>query len=77
MIGDVRVTRIVELEVPTNPTFLYKEMVPEAFVPYHSWLMPHFVDENGRILMAIQSFVVESERSTHRGRHVHRQRQAA
>ncbi len=60
-VGDVRITRVVEIEMPTNPVFLYPAMVPEAFDPYRHWLEPHFVDPQGKILMAIQTFVVESE----------------
>ena len=60
-IGDVTVTRVTEIETPTNPLFLYPDMVPEAFEPHADWLKPHFMGEEGRILMAIQSFVVESE----------------
>ncbi|HVS64209.1 MAG TPA: MBL fold metallo-hydrolase [Thermoanaerobaculia bacterium] len=61
-IGDVSITRIVEIETPTNPRWLYAEMTPEAFDPYRSWLEPHFLAEKrGLIQMAIQSFVVESE----------------
>ena len=61
-IGDVTVTRMIEIETPTNPLFLYPDMVPEAFTPHEDWLKPHFMGEKeGRILMAIQSFIVESE----------------
>ena len=60
-VGNVRITRVVEIETVTNPTFLYPEMVPEAFKPYAGWLSPRFVDEEGRIIMAVQTFIVESE----------------
>ncbi|MEM1244886.1 MAG: MBL fold metallo-hydrolase [Acidobacteriota bacterium] len=60
-IGEVRVTRVVEIETITNPTFLYREMVPEALAPHGEWLKPHFVDDEGRIIMAVQTFVIESE----------------
>lgn len=60
-IGDVRITRVVEIEMPTNPIFIYPQMVPEALVRHHSWLRPHFVNDEGRVIMAIQGFAVESE----------------
>ncbi len=61
-IGDVTVTRVVEIETATNPLFLYPDMVPEALALHASWLQPHFLSEReGYILMAIQSFVVESQ----------------
>ncbi len=60
-VGDVRITRVVEIETVTNPTFLYPAMVPEAFEPHSEWLRPHFVNEKGQIIMAVQTFIVESE----------------
>jgi glyoxylase-like metal-dependent hydrolase (beta-lactamase superfamily II) len=61
-IGDVTVSRVVEIETPTEPTWLYADMVPEAFDPHRSWLEPHFLSaKRGLIQMAIQTFVVESE----------------
>jgi glyoxylase-like metal-dependent hydrolase (beta-lactamase superfamily II) len=58
-IGDVRVTRIVELEAPTSPRFLFGRS--KADVLGVEWLKPHFVTEEGHMLLSIHALVVESE----------------
>jgi glyoxylase-like metal-dependent hydrolase (beta-lactamase superfamily II) len=58
-IGDVTVTKIVELEVTGGSRFLLPQATPEAVLPI-AWLQPHFADENGRLRMSIHSFVVET-----------------
>jgi glyoxylase-like metal-dependent hydrolase (beta-lactamase superfamily II) len=58
-IGDVTVTKLVELEVTGGSRFLLPQATPEAIKPI-TWLQPHFADENGRLRMSIHSFVVET-----------------
>jgi glyoxylase-like metal-dependent hydrolase (beta-lactamase superfamily II) len=58
-IGDVTVTKIVELEVTGGSRFLLPQATPEAVLPI-AWLQPHFADENGRLRLSIHSFVVET-----------------
>jgi glyoxylase-like metal-dependent hydrolase (beta-lactamase superfamily II) len=58
-IGDVTVTKIVELEVTGGSRFLLPQATPEAVLPI-AWLQPHFADENGRLRMSIHSFVVQT-----------------
>lgn len=58
-VGDVRITRILESEGPTPGTFLFRDATPEA-VGRHAWLRPHFADERGRFIAAVQAFVIES-----------------
>jgi glyoxylase-like metal-dependent hydrolase (beta-lactamase superfamily II) len=58
-IGDVTVTKIVELEMTGGSRFLLPQATPEAVLPI-TWLQPHFADENGRLRMSIHSFVVET-----------------
>jgi glyoxylase-like metal-dependent hydrolase (beta-lactamase superfamily II) len=61
-IGDVTVTRVVELEMPIpyspDGAFL-KEATPEALrrLP---WLYPHFVDEEDRLLLSVHALLVEA-----------------
>ncbi len=57
-IGDVTVTKLVELEVTGGSRFLLPQATPEAIKPI-AWLQPHFADENGRLRMSIHSFIVE------------------
>ena len=58
-IGDVTVTKVVELEVTGGSRFLLPQATPEAIKPI-AWLRPHFADDNGRLRMSIHSFVVDA-----------------
>jgi glyoxylase-like metal-dependent hydrolase (beta-lactamase superfamily II) len=58
-IGDVTVTKIVELEVTGGSRFLLPQATPDLIKPI-TWLQPHFADENGRLRLSIHSFVVET-----------------
>lgn len=59
-IGKVRITRVIELgPTPTSPKFFFKDP-PRDLVARHGWLKPHFANDEGRLLMAIQALVVES-----------------
>jgi glyoxylase-like metal-dependent hydrolase (beta-lactamase superfamily II) len=58
-IGDVTVTKIVELEVTGGSRFLLPQATTDHIKPI-AWLQPHFADENGRLRMSIHSFVVEA-----------------
>ena len=58
-IGDVTVTKIVELEVTGGSRFLLPQATPDLIKPI-AWLQPHFADENGRLRMSIHSFIVEA-----------------
>ncbi|MGE0418109.1 MAG: MBL fold metallo-hydrolase [Acetobacteraceae bacterium] len=57
-IGDVTVTKVVEMEATGGSRFLLPQATPEAIKPI-TWLQPHFADENGRLRMSIHSLVVE------------------
>ena len=59
-IGDVRVTRVVELEGPVPGEFFF-EGYDAAAVLAHEWLRPHFVLDDGRLLGTIQALLVESD----------------
>jgi len=58
-IGEVSVTKIVELEVTGGSRFLLPQATPEVIEPI-AWLQPHFADENGRLRMSIHTFAVEA-----------------
>jgi glyoxylase-like metal-dependent hydrolase (beta-lactamase superfamily II) len=58
-IGDVTVTKIVELEMTGGSRFLLPQATPEAVLPI-TWLQPHFADAAGRLRMSIHSFIVET-----------------
>ena len=56
-IGDVTITKVVELEVTGGSRFLLPQATPEAIKPI-AWLRPHFADENGRLRMSIHTFLI-------------------
>lgn len=58
-IGEVTVTRILELEAIGGSRFILPDATPEACREI-AWLQPHFADENGRLRMSVQALVVET-----------------
>lgn len=58
-IGDVRITRVVELELPGAGTFILPDAEPDR-VKSIAWLAPHFIDAEGRLLLSVQALCVES-----------------
>jgi glyoxylase-like metal-dependent hydrolase (beta-lactamase superfamily II) len=62
-IGDVTVTKIVELEAVGGSRFILPDATREAVRPI-AWLRPHFADDDGRLKMSIHALVVETP--THR-----------
>jgi glyoxylase-like metal-dependent hydrolase (beta-lactamase superfamily II) len=58
-IGDVRVTRIVEIEAIGGTRFILPQATPETILPI-AWLQPHFADERGKLKMSIHALVVET-----------------
>ena len=59
-IGDVEITRIVEIVTPLPATFLIPEATPEKLVDLHDWLCPHFHDEQGNMLLSVHAFAIRS-----------------
>ncbi|MCL2429566.1 MAG: MBL fold metallo-hydrolase [Alphaproteobacteria bacterium] len=58
-IGDVTVTKIVELEVTGGSRFILPQASREAVLPI-DWLQPHFADETGQLRMSIHTLIVET-----------------
>jgi glyoxylase-like metal-dependent hydrolase (beta-lactamase superfamily II) len=58
-IGDVTVTKIVELEAVGGSRFILPDATREAVRPI-AWLRPHFADDEGRLKMSIHALVVET-----------------
>ena len=59
-IGDVRISRVVEIEGSSPGTFFFKEATPEKLLQ-HAWLKPHFMTDDGRLIASIHAFVIESQ----------------
>jgi glyoxylase-like metal-dependent hydrolase (beta-lactamase superfamily II) len=58
-IGNVTVTKIVELEVTGGSRFLLPQATYEEILPI-GWLQPHFADARGRLKMSIHALAVET-----------------
>ena len=58
-IGDIKITRIVELEVTGGSLFILPDATRDAALPIR-WLAPHFMDEKGNLTMSIHALVLET-----------------
>lgn len=58
-IGEVTVTKVVEMEVAGGTRFILPQATREAVLPYQ-WMRPHFMTDEGRLIMSIHALVVET-----------------
>lgn len=58
-IGNVKITRIVELEMTGGTRFILPEATKEKVLPI-DWLYPHFMTEDGRLIMSIHALVIDT-----------------
>ena len=58
-IGDVKITRVVEIESLGGSRFILPDATRDACLPY-GWMQPHFMDEHGNLLMSVHALVVET-----------------
>jgi glyoxylase-like metal-dependent hydrolase (beta-lactamase superfamily II) len=58
-IGDVTVTKIVELEAVGGSKFLLPQATKEVCQGFR-WMFPHFMDEEGRLKMSVHALVVQT-----------------
>lgn len=64
-LGKIHVSRVVEVEGPTSPRFLFPDLTPEDLRPYLQWLAPHFyTPADDRLRMSIHSFIVRTPHHT-------------
>jgi glyoxylase-like metal-dependent hydrolase (beta-lactamase superfamily II) len=59
-IGDVTVTRVVEVEGPMPASFLFAEASREKLERHAHWLRPRFLNDDGFLIGSIHAFVIES-----------------
>jgi glyoxylase-like metal-dependent hydrolase (beta-lactamase superfamily II) len=60
-IGNVTITRVVEIETRDLPPHLLFQGLEPVQVRKIGWLQPHFADASGMLYSSIPSFIVESE----------------
>ncbi|MFP6816955.1 MAG: MBL fold metallo-hydrolase [Pseudomonadales bacterium] len=58
-IGDVKVTRVVEMEVTGGSRFILPDATRDACLPME-WLKPHFIDDAGNLVMSIHALVIDT-----------------
>ena len=58
-VGNVRISRIVEMEITGGSLFILPDATREACLDY-PWMQPHFMDENGDLIMSIHALVVDT-----------------
>jgi len=56
-VGDVSITKIVELEMTGGTRFILPEATRDACLPL-AWMSPHFMDAEGRLKMSVHALVV-------------------
>ena len=58
-IGEVTITRVVEMEVTGGSRFILPDATRDACKPI-DWLYPHFMDADGNLIMSIHALVVDT-----------------
>ncbi|HSG91496.1 MAG TPA: MBL fold metallo-hydrolase [Pseudomonadales bacterium] len=58
-VGDVRITRIVELEAVGGSRFILPDATPQACLEI-DWLAPHFMNEAGELRMSVHALVIDT-----------------
>jgi glyoxylase-like metal-dependent hydrolase (beta-lactamase superfamily II) len=58
-VGDVRITRVVEMEVTGGSKFILPDATREACKSIE-WMRPHFMDAEGNLIMSIHALVVDT-----------------
>ena len=59
-IGDVTITKVVEVEVPGKATWILPDATPENLLAV-GWCQPHFVSATGDARMSVHALLVESQ----------------
>ncbi len=58
-IGNIKVTRVVEMQVTGGSRFILPQAIPEEILPMQ-WLQPHFANDQGKLIMSIHALVIET-----------------
>jgi glyoxylase-like metal-dependent hydrolase (beta-lactamase superfamily II) len=63
-LGRLRVSAVVETAGPTRATWLLPDCTPDGLERHRPWLAPHFLDDRGRLLQSVHSFIVRTPELT-------------
>ena len=58
-VGDITITRIVEMEITGGTLFILPDATRDACKPI-DWLQPHFMDAEGNLIMSIHALVIDT-----------------
>ncbi len=58
-VGDVKITRIVELEAVGGSKFILPDATRDACLAYE-WMQPHFMDGAGNLIMSVHALIVDT-----------------
>jgi glyoxylase-like metal-dependent hydrolase (beta-lactamase superfamily II) len=58
-VGDVTITKIVEMEMAGDSTWILPDATSEAVLEI-DWLRPHFMNEEGKLIMSVHALVIET-----------------
>ena len=58
-VGDVTITRIVELEIAGGTRFILPDATPDACRDI-AWMKPHFMTAEGKLVMSVHALVVDT-----------------
>ena len=58
-IGDVKITRVVEVEAIGGTRFILPQATPETIRPI-DWMIPHFATPEGKLIMSIHALIIDT-----------------
>jgi glyoxylase-like metal-dependent hydrolase (beta-lactamase superfamily II) len=64
LVGDIRITRVVDFMQDIDLAFLIPEATAENLAPMESWLKPHFLNRDGSVPLSFHTFVVQDGEQT-------------
>jgi len=59
-VGDVTITKIVEIEMASKATWILPDLTPENLGKI-DWCRPHFATADGQVVMSIHALLIESQ----------------
>ena len=59
-IGEVSVTRLVEVILRSPVGTLFSDGTDECLAPYSSWLKPNFIDDDNKLILSIHAFLIRA-----------------
>ena len=66
LIGDIEVTRIIDIEAPDFAPFeFFPDLTNDMLEPHLDWMQPRFLDpKSKKLVFAIQSYLLRTNRHT-------------